>query len=88
MLWAKSSLTRTSHAPACVSASSISTPGITGKWGKWSAKYSSVIVNVLTAVIRTHGSSSIMRSISENRMGSRKDIGLGKRYRAGQIKTT
>ena len=54
-LWAKSSLRRTSQAEAWVIASSINTPGMTGKLGKWSAKYSSLIVSDFSAVMRTPG---------------------------------
>ena len=46
---------RTSQALAWVMASSINTPGMTGKLGKWSAKYSSAIVKDFTAVIRAPG---------------------------------
>ena len=70
MLWAKSSLARTSHAPACVIASSIRTPGMTGKPGKWSARYSSAIERAFKAVILTPGSKFSMRSIRENRMAT------------------
>ena len=68
MLWAKSSLARISQAAVCVIASSISTPGMTGKLGKWSARYSSAIVNDFVAVIRAPGSISTMRSISVKRI--------------------
>ena len=43
MLCEKSSVHRTNQAPACVMASSINTPGMTGNKGKWSARYSSAI---------------------------------------------
>ena len=48
-LWRKSSVSRSSQAPASTRVCSISTPGITGKVGKWSARYSSPSVRFLTA---------------------------------------
>src|SRR5438034_2177867 len=42
-----------SHVAACVSASSIITPGSTGNVGKWSARYSSDKLTYLTATMRS-----------------------------------
>jgi hypothetical protein len=44
-----------SSAAACASASSISTPGITGRCGKWPVKKGSLIVTFFSALIRTLG---------------------------------
>ena len=49
-----------SHAAACVSASSIITPGRTGKVGKWSARYSSARLTYFTATIRSSDRCSIL----------------------------
>src|SRR5262249_25855406 len=62
MLKRKSSLTRTSQAPASTRACNISTPGITGKVGKWSARYSSPSVRFFVARINLPGMTSAIRS--------------------------
>ncbi len=56
-----------SSAEACASASSISTPGITGRLGKWPMKNGSLMVTFFTALMRTPFSISSTRSTS--RMG-------------------
>src|SRR5262249_15963569 len=67
-LWWKSSLIRRSQAPASTRVCSISTPGITGKDGKWSARYSSPRVKFLTMRIERPGTTSRIRSTRWNRM--------------------
>src|SRR5207237_983298 len=49
-----------SQPAACVSASSIKTPGSTGNVGKWSAKYSSARLTYLLATILSCDSDSIL----------------------------
>ena len=80
MLWAKSSLRRTSQAAACVIASSINTPGMTGKLGKWSAKYSSLMVK------RFHRRNPDARLKVNNPVDERKTHGIcWKEARFGQF---
>ena len=55
-----------SSAAACAIASSISTPGITGRCGKWPLKKGSFIVTFFSAVMRLPFSMSITRSTSRN----------------------
>ena len=55
----------TSTPAVCAMASMISTPGITGKSGKWPVKNGSLSVTFLIPTMRS-GSSSTMRSTSRN----------------------
>ncbi|CKU79485.1 Uncharacterised protein [Mycobacterium tuberculosis] len=55
-----------SSAAAWAMASSISTPGITGRCGKWPLKNGSFIVTFLSAVMRLPFSMSSTRSTSRN----------------------
>ena len=59
-------LSNDSSAAACASASSISTPGITGRGGKWPAKNGSLMVTFFSALMRTSFSISSTRSTSRN----------------------
>jgi hypothetical protein len=53
-------------ADACASASSISTPGITGRCGKWPTKKGSLTVTFFNARMRLPASTSSTRSTSRN----------------------
>ncbi len=53
-------------AAACASASITSTPGITGKPGKWPGKNGSFIVTFFSARISLPGSHTSTRSSSKN----------------------
>ena len=64
-----SSWESTATAPVCAIASTISTPGITGRPGKWPARYHSSGRTVFRATTRSPGSSSTTSSIRRN--GSR-----------------
>jgi hypothetical protein len=61
-LVAEDALSKLSSAAACASASSISTPGITGRAGKCPWKNGSLMVTFLSALMRTWCSISSTRS--------------------------
>ena len=86
----KSLVTRHSQAPASTSAWSISTPGMTGNVGKWSARYSSPRVRNLEAVSDLPGSHAWIRSTrlephgASPEGGSRRPVGGGRPWRGGR----
>ena len=64
-----SSSTRTAIAPVCAIASTMSTPGITGRSGKWPGNHQSSALTLRRATTRRPGSSSVTSSMRRN--GSR-----------------